>query len=225
MSQPTKQTRGLLACGVVAGPLFVAVSLIQAFARDGFELGRHPISLLSLGDRGWVQIANFIVSGTLCLACAVGIRRVLNPGRGGTWGPLLVGGAGAGLIASGIFVTDAGAGFPPGATAGAPEFSWHGILHEFGFLLAFLGLFAACLVFARRMAASGARHLAVALAMSPLAALAITMWPHPGSLSVRVLIGSAVLLGLLAVVAERVSRGLPEMGRETRSHEALTTGA
>jgi hypothetical protein len=47
--------------------------------------------LLSLGDLGWIQIANFVVTGALFVACAVGLRRVLHPGRAGTWGPRLVG--------------------------------------------------------------------------------------------------------------------------------------
>jgi hypothetical protein len=51
---PTTSTRTLLACGVAAGPLFTGVSLLQVLARDGFDLGRHPLSLLSLGDAGWV---------------------------------------------------------------------------------------------------------------------------------------------------------------------------
>jgi hypothetical protein len=32
-----------------------------------------------------------VVAGPLFAASAVGMRRVLHPGRGGTWGPLLVG--------------------------------------------------------------------------------------------------------------------------------------
>ncbi len=79
-----KLTRALLACGVVAGPLYVVVGLIQALTRDGFELGRHPLSLLSNGDLGWIQIINFLVTGLLTVACAVGMRWVLQPGRGGT---------------------------------------------------------------------------------------------------------------------------------------------
>jgi hypothetical protein len=43
----TTGTRALLASGVVAGPLFVAVALLQALTRDGFDLRRHPLSLLS----------------------------------------------------------------------------------------------------------------------------------------------------------------------------------
>jgi Protein of unknown function (DUF998) len=54
--------RKLLACGILAGPLFVAVGLLQALVRDGFDLGRHPLSLLSLGGLGWIQIANFVVT-------------------------------------------------------------------------------------------------------------------------------------------------------------------
>jgi hypothetical protein len=70
----------LPACGVVAGPLFLTVSLAQAFTRHGYDLNHHPISLLSLGELGWVQIANFVGCGTLLVACAVGLRRALYPG-------------------------------------------------------------------------------------------------------------------------------------------------
>jgi Protein of unknown function (DUF998) len=95
--------RNLLGCGIVAGPLFVIASLAQAFTRNGFDLGRHPISLLSLGSPGWVQIANFVVSGILYLAGAIGMRDALRSGRGSTWGPLLVGVTGVGLIVAGVF--------------------------------------------------------------------------------------------------------------------------
>ena len=76
--------RKLLACGVLAGPVFIVASLAQAFTRSGFDLGRHPISLLSLGPLGSLQIANFVVSGMLYLAGAVGMRAALRPGRGST---------------------------------------------------------------------------------------------------------------------------------------------
>ena len=51
---PSKETARLLACGVLAGPLFLTVLMIQAFTREGFDLSRHPLSLLSLGDLGWI---------------------------------------------------------------------------------------------------------------------------------------------------------------------------
>jgi hypothetical protein len=73
--------RKLLACGILAGPPFVAVGLLQTLVRDGFDLGRHPLSLLSLGELGWIQITSFVVTGVLYLACAVGIRGCCVPGR------------------------------------------------------------------------------------------------------------------------------------------------
>jgi hypothetical protein len=93
MSQhiPSTRTAQLLACGIVAGPLFLAGALIQAFARDGYDLSRHPISLSSLEDLGWIQIANFVLTGSLYLACAVGLRRALQQGKGRRWSPVLVG--------------------------------------------------------------------------------------------------------------------------------------
>jgi len=97
----TTLTRAFLACGVVAGPLFVLVALLQVLFRDGFDLSRHPLSLLSLGEWGWIQISNFVVGGLLAIGFAIGLRRVLRPGRRATWAPLLVGGYGLGLIAGG----------------------------------------------------------------------------------------------------------------------------
>jgi len=67
----TKVTKALLACGVIAGPLFMVVSLVQAFTRPGFDLKRHAISMLSLGDLGWIQVTNFELTGLLAIALAV----------------------------------------------------------------------------------------------------------------------------------------------------------
>src|SRR5215216_6329216 len=111
----------LLGCGLVAGPLFIAASLTQAYTRKGFDLGRHPISLLSLGAPGWVQITNFVVCGILYVLGAAGLRQALRQSRGGTWGPLLIGATGVGLIIAGVFTADPGAGFPPGALTSKPS--------------------------------------------------------------------------------------------------------
>jgi hypothetical protein len=48
----TSAIKALLTGGVVAGPLFIMVGLLQAFTREGFDLRRHPLSLLSNGDLG-----------------------------------------------------------------------------------------------------------------------------------------------------------------------------
>ncbi|HEV2415150.1 MAG TPA: DUF998 domain-containing protein [Candidatus Dormibacteraeota bacterium] len=77
-----------MAGGAAVGPLFVGLSLAQVPFRPGFVLGRMPISMLTLGDLGWIQILNFVVTGLLALACAVGMRRTLRHRSGRTWGPV-----------------------------------------------------------------------------------------------------------------------------------------
>ena len=55
---------------MLAGPVFIAVWAGQAFTRSGFDPTRHPASLLALGDQGWVQVTNFVITGALFVACA-----------------------------------------------------------------------------------------------------------------------------------------------------------
>jgi hypothetical protein len=206
----TRKTRALLACGIVAGPLFLVVALLQAFTRQGFDLARHPISLLGLGGLGWIQVANFVVTGGLYVACAVGMRRVLGPGRAGTWGPRLVGALGVGLIMGGVFVTDPGAGFPPGAPAGAPEqLSWHGILHNVAPVLAIDGMIVGCLVFARRFAARKQWGWAAAGVGAAVAVLVLTFWPDLDGISVRLVLAQAIQFGFVAALAAHLMAGLP----------------
>jgi hypothetical protein len=185
-------TDRLVAGGVAAGPLFLAVWAVQAFTREGFDPGRHPISLLALGGAGWVQIANFVLTGSLYVAAAVGLKRAGQ----GTWGPRLIGAFGVGLIVAGVFGTDPGAGFPEGAPEGPGELSWHGVLHEVGFGIAQVAWTAAAIVFARRF--KGRARWAAAGTIA--AALLVAGWPDLDSLSVRLVIASAVQFAFVAVL-------------------------
>ena len=50
-------TRSLLGWGAVADPYSLAVGLALALTRPGFDPSRHALSLLMLGDWGWIQHA------------------------------------------------------------------------------------------------------------------------------------------------------------------------
>jgi hypothetical membrane protein len=135
--------------GMLAGPLYVTVSLIEIAVRDGFDPTRHAWSQLANGPGGWVHSLTLIVSGLLVAAGAVGLER--NKG-------LLL--YGLGLIGSGVFAADPGRGFPAGAPEVVPV-SWHGGLHFLLGGLGFLGLVAACLTLGRRLAGEDRRGLAI----------------------------------------------------------------
>lgn len=150
-------TRKLLAGGVVAGPLYLGVGLVEAFTRPGYDIRRHDLSLLSNGDLGWIHIALLELTGLLVVAGAVGMRRALRSGRGRTWGPLLVAVYGLGMVGAGIFSADPALGFPPGTPADAHDVSWHGLLHFVTGGIGFLSLIAGCFVLASRFAWLGER--------------------------------------------------------------------
>jgi hypothetical membrane protein len=143
-------TAALLAAGVVAGPLYVTVSLTQALTRPGFELTRHPWSALANGDLGWIQVTNLIVTGLLVIAFTVGLRRVLTEGRASRWAPRLIALYGLSLVAAGIFRADPVEGFPLGTPA--TTISGHGLVHLSAGAVGFGCLTAACVLLARRFA-------------------------------------------------------------------------
>src|SRR5947209_18618108 len=95
----------LLLCGVIGPPLFYVVLLIEGATRPGYNAIQTQGSYLALTDQGWEQITNFLVFGLLCIAFAVGLRRLWCTGRASVWGPLLIGLFGLGLIILGVCVT------------------------------------------------------------------------------------------------------------------------
>lgn len=168
------RTRLLLACGIAAGPLFVGVTFVQAFSREGFDPVRHPLSLLSLGAHGWIQIMNFIGCGVLVIAGAVGMRRAVDLGSGGGWGPALVAVYGAALVWAGVFAADPADGFPPGSQPGTVAgVSWHGMLHSVAPAVAGLALTVSCVVFAWRYARKGRMMWASYCAITAIVYLAL----------------------------------------------------
>ena len=213
-------TRWLLACGALGGFGFIAVFLIAGAIRPHYDPLYHPVSALSLSGGGWVQIPNFVVTGLLMLACAVGLRRALSSGRGATWGPILIGIYGLGQVGAGVFVTDPGFGYPPGAPSGVPATpSVHGNVHTLVSLVVFVSVSVACFVFARRFSAQpGSRRWAVYSFLTGLAVPAFLVassvaWfsGGPGGLFQRLSITAGwVWVGLLAIRTIRTLRSETE---------------
>jgi len=154
-------TRSLLGYGVIAGPIYVAVSLAQALLREGFDLTRHEWSLLANGPWGWIQVANLVLTGLMVVAAAVGYRRRMTSGPGRRWTPRLLAVYGASLVAAGIFTADPMLGFPAGTPDGPPaSISIHGILHIVAGGVGFMALIVATFVLARRFGHEGRRMYA-----------------------------------------------------------------
>ncbi|MCM6773893.1 DUF998 domain-containing protein [Nocardia sp. CDC159] len=159
--------RALVPAVAVGASLFIGAGIAQGLTRDGFDMVKHPLSLLSTGEWGWINIANFVVSGLLYLAGAYGIGRVLHGQPGGVWGPRWLALNGIGLIAGGLFVADPSFGFPAGAPPLEPDtMSWHGMLHGVAPMVGAVGFIGAAVVFAwrwRRAGRSGSAALTVVM--------------------------------------------------------------
>jgi Protein of unknown function (DUF998) len=166
-------TRVLLFAGAVAGPLFTIMATGQVLLREGFDLRRHPLSLLATGGPGFVQIGNFILAGLGVLCLAIAVRRTITDGVGRRWLARLIAVFGLGLVASGVLVMDPENGFPIGTPEGpASATSWHAIAHIAAATVAFTGLAAACIVLTVRMVRRRAGWAAVLNASAALVFLA-----------------------------------------------------
>ena len=66
-------TRRLALAGVLGPPLFVVVFLVDGLIKPGYDPVTRVVSEASIGDLGWVQIANFLVFGATMLAFSLGL--------------------------------------------------------------------------------------------------------------------------------------------------------
>ena len=197
----SRSTRMLLIGAVSATPLMVVLWAVQALTRTGFRPTFHPMSLLSLGDFGWVQIGNFVLTGVLVMGGGIGLGRALKVGRLTRCASALVFVMGVGLVVAGVFVTDAGAGFPVGAPEGAPDMSWHGVIHEAGFLLTQIAFLAVGIVLAVRFARSDQRGWAVACVAIVVAAGSVAAVGDPTTLAIRLVDQRGSGAGLVSTLA------------------------
>ncbi|MFI6485751.1 DUF998 domain-containing protein [Nonomuraea sp. NPDC050663] len=198
-SRAAVSTRARLAALAVSSPLWAVVSLAQAVTREGFDLTRHPLSMLATGSLAWLQIANFVIAGGLAVASAAGMKKVLPSSR---WVPRLLVTYGVGYILSGIFTLDAGGGFPAGTpTDTAAVLSWHAIVHLIVGMVAFIALAAVLIIVGRQFARRSLRAWA-ALSFAGAAMVIIgnlIASAQVGSPSLALAVG--VLFGMLTLSA------------------------
>lgn len=180
-----------------------------------------PVSLLAVGDRGWVQTLNFFVDGALLVAFTAGLVRALrDQGTRSMLGPLLIGIVAIGILAAGTFATDPGAGFPPGVAPPSVP-SVHGVLHDVASLLVFPVLPVACFTFAVRFASRRQRSLAIYSAISGVilvVAFAVLLLGYNGVKGLFPVAGAAQRLfiiaawGWIAVLAIHLRRSVASRG-------------
>ena len=208
-----RRTQLLVRGGAAGAVAFVAIFLVDGATRPGYSPARHPVSALSLGSRGWVQVTSFVVTGLLMVAFAAGLRRSWRSERA-VWGPALIAVFGAGLVVSGVFAMDPGLGYPPGAPRGVPhEPSAEHQVHDLAGLAVFLSLPAAALVLARRFRTPpGERTWAIYSAATSLAVLALfaafaVAWEQQSSMA-GVVQRATILVGWtwLALLSLHVAR-------------------
>ena len=208
MARRTLPTRALLACGAVAGPVYVTVAMAQALTRDGFDLAQHRFTALTAGDLGWIHRSNMLLVGVLTVLFAVGAAQVLRTRRGAAWGPRLLGLFGLAYVIGGALTADPVAGFPPGAASEMVQTTWQGAAQNASRGASTLLLIATSVVIARHFAATGRRGwawfyglygAAVPVVFAALIAVNSAVGGYPYAIAVVFLVTPWIWVTILAV--------------------------
>jgi Protein of unknown function (DUF998) len=188
------KTRLLLICGALAGPIFTIIWLITGLNRANYDPMRHPISSLAIGEFGWTQVANFLITGILTLAFAFGLREALQSRGGSKWAVIWIAALGIGLIGAGLFVADPMNGYPPGTPLLLMQPTVIGRLHRLFSALVFFGLPGAGFTLARLFVRNGERTSANYFRWSAIAFLVMFVLTSVGFAQVGTLPNYAGLL-------------------------------
>lgn len=129
--------------GVIGPAIFVAVFLLEGWIRPGYNPMAEYVSALSLGGRGWVQIANFVLFGALLFGFTRAVAAEFSTGKASRWGLILLTVISACYFFSGPFVMDP-------ASALRDEMTVHGMIHGILGALAFVLMPITIFVFLRR---------------------------------------------------------------------------
>jgi len=126
--------------GMIGATLFVLVFTIEGWYRPGYKPLEMFVSELSLGSRGWIQILNFIIFGTLLFVFSWGVAAEFPNGKASRGGPIIFRILAVCYFLSGPFVMD----------PFYPSYTIHGKLHDILGWIVFLLMPISCFVFLRR---------------------------------------------------------------------------
>jgi len=141
--------------GTVGPALFFAVILVEGAVRPGYRPLRDTISELSLGPRGWIQTANFLIFGVLFLIFARGVKAGVYGSRAGRMGGTLLSAIGIGVLGCGLFRAEP---WPPSSMSAT------GLLHLVSAIVLVFALMPVATAMMTRAFAADARWRSLVLA-------------------------------------------------------------
>lgn len=92
--------------GIIAPILFVIIFTVEGLFRENYSAMTNFISELSLGNRGWIQITNFLLFGFLFFVFSLGLLLKFQKRKLSSTGPILFLIIASSYFISGLFVTD-----------------------------------------------------------------------------------------------------------------------
>ena len=108
--------------GILAPVIFVGVFTVEGILRSGYDPLKMYISALSLGNRGWIQISNFLILGFLLFIFTLGLSKEFQTGKASRGGIITLYVISALFFISGPFVMDP-------TEIPADQMSVHGLIH------------------------------------------------------------------------------------------------
>lgn len=129
--------------GMVGATLFVLTFTLEGWYRPDYKPLQMFVSALSLGSRGWIQILNFIVFGTLLFVFSRGVAAAFSNGKASRAGLIILTSIAICYFLSGPFVMD------PAHTA-RNQMTFHGTMHGIFGAIVFTLMPISCFVFLRR---------------------------------------------------------------------------
>lgn len=96
----------LASAGILAPLIFTGGVILAGRLRAGYDPLQHGISELALGPSGWLQTANFLVTGLLLMAFALGLYIALEETVAARAAVILLVLGGVGLLVLGLFPRD-----------------------------------------------------------------------------------------------------------------------